>query len=75
MCFTLEIAEDSITILLFVGVLTRVDILRARAQQALDQPGELVGRRRDRLGPASSTSHPPIVGPESAMTARQRLGG
>jgi len=45
MRFTLEIAEDSITILLFVGVLTRIDIPRTIAQQAIDQPGELVSSR------------------------------
>jgi hypothetical protein len=32
MRFTLEVAKDAITILLFIGVLTRVDILCAIAQ-------------------------------------------
>ena len=75
MRFTLEVAQDAITILLFIGVLTRVDIRCARAQEAVNQPGELGGRGRDRLGAAQATAHPPIVAPESAMTARQRLGG
>jgi hypothetical protein len=57
MCFTLEIAEDAIPILLFVGMLARVDILRAITQQALDQPGEFVGSRRDRLWAAQATAH------------------
>jgi hypothetical protein len=52
MRFTLEVAQDAITILLFIGVLTRVDILCAIAQEAVNQPGELVSRGRDRLGAA-----------------------
>jgi hypothetical protein len=66
--FALPIGQHPITIFLFIRLLPRVNVGRTIPQHALDQPGQLMRGRRDRLGGAQPRPHPTLIGSQGAMT-------
>ena len=60
---SLEIPDHAIPILLFVGLLSRVHIWRTMTQHALDKPGQLMGRRRNRPRGSQTSPHTAIRSP------------
>src|SRR5437016_8742334 len=72
--FPLQIRQHPIAILLFVRLLSRVNISGAIPQHAVDQPGQLMSRRRDRFGCPEPGPHPTVIGPQGAVAMDQALG-
>ena len=65
MGLTFEIVEHPISVLLFIGVLPRIDVGGPMAQHVVDQPGALAGHRRDGLGGSPPGLHQAIVAPKA----------
>ncbi len=61
--FALQTCQHPLTILLFIRLLARVNVGGAIPQQALDQPRQLMRRRRHRFGRPQPSPHPSVIGP------------
>jgi hypothetical protein len=58
----------------FVGIEALLDVSAALLPQALDQPGQLVGRGGDGFGGAETRLQPPAEGPSGTRRVVQAAG-
>ena len=70
---TVQILEDALLVLLFIDVLSNIDIFTALGEHGIDGSGQFMGGGRDRLWWAESGSHPPIVGAQGTLGVGQAL--
>ena len=62
-------------VLALVGVEALLDIRVAMLSQAVDETGELVGRRREGFGGSQAATQPPIEGPQCRARVLDRACG
>ena len=72
--FALQIRQHPIPILLFIRLLSRVNVGRPISQHPVDQPGQRMRRRRHRLGCPEPGPSPTVRGPEGTVTVGDALG-
>lgn len=65
--FALQIRQHPSTILLFIRLLARVNVICPITQHALDQPGQLMRGRRNRFGRPQPGPHPTVIGTQGTM--------
>src|SRR6516164_4858625 len=72
--FALQIRQHPIAILLFIRLLSRVNVGRTIPQHAIDEPGQLMRRRRNRFGCPEPGPPPTVIGPQGTVTVGDALG-
>ena len=71
----LQMRQHPIPIFLFIRLLSRVHVGRPISQPTVDQPGQLMRRRRHRFGGPEPGPPPTVIGPSGPVTVGDALGG